>query len=271
MVSSDKSADPEVSSDKLHQRLSSQSDITVSQETCDDKIDSSKPEGPKRIPSVAAEKEVQDSDVTPDALQSDQEGSACTSPLLRSLHSPNNEQRPSQSGEDCLSIVCEKSSKERVAEKGVLLSDTTVNAGISEQSGACSSHEKPLLNPSGIPRTLHFGQDGPSIAREKVSKDGYNWRKYGQKNVKGNEYIRSYYKCTHPNCTAKKQLEQSNNGKLEDTICIGQHNHPQVNCSRPVEEKSNKPSLADIRGKRQTFLVFKFISCRKLLIVFWHH
>ncbi|KAI9080933.1 hypothetical protein K1719_037094 [Acacia pycnantha] len=218
MVSSDKSADRNVSSDKLHQRLSSQSDITVSQKTCDDKIDSSNPERARRIPSVASEKEVLDSDATPDALQSDQEGSACTSPLQRSLQSPNTDQHPLQSRK-------------------------------SEQRSTCSLNEKPLQNRSSIPRALHCGQDSPSIAREKVSKDGYNWRKYGQKNVKGNEYIRSYYKCTHPNCPAKKQLERSNNGQIIDTFCIGQHNHPQVNSLRPVEEKSNKPSLADMKDK----------------------
>ncbi|XP_054818381.1 WRKY transcription factor 1-like isoform X2 [Prosopis cineraria] len=244
MVSSDKSADCNASSDKSLQRLSSQSDITVSQETCDDKNDSSNPEGAGRIPSVAAEREVQDSDATPDALQSDQEGSGCTSPLQRPLQSPNTNQRQLQSSDESPSIICEKSSKESVAEKEVWDLDATCNARKSEQKSICSlPQEKPLQNPSTIPHTLQCGQDGLSIAREKVSKDGYNWRKYGQKNVKGNEYIRSYYKCTHPNCPAKKQLEQSNNGQITDTICIGQHNHPQVNSPRPAEEKSDKPSL----------------------------
>ncbi|KAF2611480.1 hypothetical protein F2Q70_00010430 [Brassica cretica] len=56
--------------------------------------------------------------------------------------------------------------------------------------------------------------------------DGYNWRKYGQKLVKGNEFVRSYYRCTHPNCKAKKQLERSPGGQIVDTVYFGEHDHP---------------------------------------------
>jgi hypothetical protein len=38
--------------------------------------------------------------------------------------------------------------------------------------------------------------------------DGYNWRKYGEKQVKGSPYPRSYYKCSHPGCPAKKMIER---------------------------------------------------------------
>ncbi|XP_057526977.1 WRKY transcription factor 1-like [Amaranthus tricolor] len=64
-----------------------------------------------------------------------------------------------------------------------------------------------------------------SIVLEKPAEDGYNWRKYGQKNVKGNEYIRNYYKCTHPNCQAKKQVERSQDGRITDIIKLGNHDH----------------------------------------------
>ena len=39
--------------------------------------------------------------------------------------------------------------------------------------------------------------------------DGYNWRKYGQKQVKGSENPRSYYKCTYHSCSMKKKVERS--------------------------------------------------------------
>ncbi|KAK9268201.1 hypothetical protein L1049_010644 [Liquidambar formosana] len=65
-----------------------------------------------------------------------------------------------------------------------------------------------------------------SIPAEKLSDDGYNWRKYGQKHVKGSEFPRSYYKCTHPNCQVKKQLERSHDGKITEIIYKGRHDHP---------------------------------------------
>nr|VDC83533.1 unnamed protein product [Brassica rapa] len=59
-----------------------------------------------------------------------------------------------------------------------------------------------------------------------LADDGYNWRKYGQKHVKGSEFPRSYYKCTHPNCEAKKLFERSHDGKMTDIIYKGTHDHP---------------------------------------------
>ncbi|KAG0492692.1 hypothetical protein HPP92_006090 [Vanilla planifolia] len=72
----------------------------------------------------------------------------------------------------------------------------------------------------------------PSTVVEKLAEDGYNWRKYGQKHVKGSEFPRSYYKCTHPNCQMKKQLERSHDGQITDIIYKGRHDHPKPQPSR---------------------------------------
>ncbi|XP_010538825.1 PREDICTED: probable WRKY transcription factor 53 isoform X2 [Tarenaya hassleriana] len=49
------------------------------------------------------------------------------------------------------------------------------------------------------------GLDGPQD-------DGYNWRKYGQKDILGARFPRSYYRCTYrntQNCLATKQVQRS--------------------------------------------------------------
>ncbi|KFK37572.1 hypothetical protein AALP_AA3G000600 [Arabis alpina] len=60
---------------------------------------------------------------------------------------------------------------------------------------------------------------------DKPADDGYNWRKYGQKPIKGCEYPRSYYKCTHANCPVKKKVERSSDGQITQIIYKGQHDH----------------------------------------------
>ncbi|XP_011011135.1 PREDICTED: probable WRKY transcription factor 20 isoform X2 [Populus euphratica] len=64
------------------------------------------------------------------------------------------------------------------------------------------------------------------------SDDGYSWRKYGQKHVKGSEFPRSYYKCTHPNCEVKKLFESSHDGQITEIIYKGTHDHPKPQPSR---------------------------------------
>ncbi|XP_022143503.1 probable WRKY transcription factor 2 [Momordica charantia] len=73
---------------------------------------------------------------------------------------------------------------------------------------------------------------GDSMAGGAPSEDGYNWRKYGQKQVKGSEYPRSYYKCTNPNCPVKKKVERSHEGHITEIIYKGAHNHPKPSPNR---------------------------------------
>lgn len=48
--------------------------------------------------------------------------------------------------------------------------------------------------------------------------DGYHWRKYGEKQVKGSPYPRAYYKCSHEGCMAKKIVEKNPvNGLISST------------------------------------------------------
>ncbi|KAI9187492.1 hypothetical protein LWI28_028782 [Acer negundo] len=96
---------------------------------------------------------------------------------------------------------------------------------------------------------------GPSVA----SDDGYNWRKYGQKHVKGSEFPRSYYKCTHPNCEVKKLFERSHDGQITEIIYKGTHDHPKPQPARRYsagailsiqEERSDKVSSQSARDDK---------------------
>ncbi|XP_061955334.1 WRKY transcription factor 44-like [Populus nigra] len=79
------------------------------------------------------------------------------------------------------------------------------------------------------PKALSHASNG-----DRASYDGYNWRKYGQKQVKGSEYPRSYYKCTYPNCPVKKKVERSFDGQIAEIVYKGEHNH-----SKPQPPKRN--------------------------------
>ncbi|KAK8586825.1 hypothetical protein V6N13_085845 [Hibiscus sabdariffa] len=88
----------------------------------------------------------------------------------------------------------------------------------------------------------------PYIAVDKPAEDGYNWRKYGQKHIKGCEYPRSYYKCTHPNCPVKKIVERSAEGQITEIVYKSVHNHekPQPNKQAKGGGDGNTNSQANL-------------------------
>ncbi|CAL4997935.1 unnamed protein product [Urochloa decumbens] len=67
--------------------------------------------------------------------------------------------------------------------------------------------------------------------------DGFNWRKYGQKQVKSSENSRSYYRCTYWVCSAKKKVEHCPDGRVVEIIYRGAHNHEPPQKTRFAKEK----------------------------------
>ena len=56
--------------------------------------------------------------------------------------------------------------------------------------------------------------------------DGWRWRKYGEKAIKGQvDVMRSYYKCSQPNCVAKKVVQWSVKGGEMEPEYKGVHSH----------------------------------------------
>ncbi|XP_039066303.1 probable WRKY transcription factor 32 isoform X2 [Hibiscus syriacus] len=75
-----------------------------------------------------------------------------------------------------------------------------------------------------------------------ISGDGYRWRKYGQKMVKGNSNPRNYYRCTSAGCPVRKHIETA----VDNTNAIvitykGIHDH-----DMPVPKKRHGPSSAPL-------------------------
>ncbi|KAK3018594.1 hypothetical protein RJ639_002829 [Escallonia herrerae] len=70
-----------------------------------------------------------------------------------------------------------------------------------------------------------------------ISGDGYRWRKYGQKMVKGTPHPRNYYKCTSAGCPVRKHVEMAGDDATAAIITYkGIHDH-----GMPVPKKRHGP------------------------------
>ncbi|KAL0353532.1 UNVERIFIED_CONTAM: putative WRKY transcription factor 20 [Sesamum angustifolium] len=62
----------------------------------------------------------------------------------------------------------------------------------------------PIVKPIREPRVVV-----QTVSEVDILDDGYRWRKYGQKVVRGNPNPRSYYKCTNAGCPVRKHVERA--------------------------------------------------------------
>ncbi|KAH7860230.1 hypothetical protein Vadar_011033 [Vaccinium darrowii] len=108
-----------------------------------------------------------------------------------------------------------------------LWSQNTEPARVESQNGTDSSRKDAEHSPSEQQdeESDQIGDGDTIMVGSGPSGDGYNWRKYGQKQVKGSEYPRSYFKCTHTNCLVKKMVERAHDGQITKIVYKGAHNH----------------------------------------------
>ncbi|KAK0584961.1 hypothetical protein LWI29_021418 [Acer saccharum] len=129
------------------------------------------------------------------------------------------------------------------------LSVTTTTTTHEEQFSQELSQARISLLEGGISKVENkYTLKIKSCSNGSMADDGYKWRKYGQKFIKNSPNPRSYYKCTNPRCSAKKQVSRS--CEDPDTLIItyeGLHLHfayPYFLLNQPQQQQvQQKPPL----------------------------
>lgn len=132
------------------------------------------------------------------------------------------------------------------------LNTSYVSNGASQQQAVSSTSDpRSSAVESSVASHSERKYQAPSLATDKPAEDGYNWRKYGQKQVKGSEFPRSYYKCTHLNCPVKKKVERSPDGQITEIIYKGQHNHEKPQPSKRAKDGGDSNGSANFQVKSE--------------------
>ncbi|KAL5213262.1 hypothetical protein ABZP36_024109 [Zizania latifolia] len=127
-----------------------------------------------------------------------------------------------------------------------------------------SSHGQSVVNSGGRSVSTRSGQrrsraDGSSrriILQHGDRADSYLWRKYGQKDILGARFARSYFKCGHrAGCPARKQVQLSDAdpSRLEITY-IGAHtchDLPSPSCATPATNSIDNDTRRNTTSHRR--------------------
>uniref|UniRef100_A0ACD5YI94 Uncharacterized protein n=1 Tax=Avena sativa TaxID=4498 RepID=A0ACD5YI94_AVESA len=128
---------------------------------------------------------------------------------------------------------------------------TGIAVTMTQDGGLDATHEQMVIDTEQVvscERMTEFNNINKPIhgVKNRLSYDGYNWRKYGQKQVKGSEFPRSYYKCTYPTCPVKRKVETTLDGQIAEIVYNGEHNHPKTHPpEKPVSSTSTEIVATD--------------------------
>nr|ALS20400.1 WRKY6 [Panax ginseng] len=101
-----------------------------------------------------------------------------------------------------------------------------------------------------LPRWSEQVQVSSEKGLEGPTRDGYSWRKYGQKDILGARFPRAYYRCTHRHaqgCLATKQVQKSD----EDPSILGITYRGRHTCNQTSHLTTASVSLSLSPGKKQ--------------------
>ncbi|XP_042002838.1 probable WRKY transcription factor 40 [Salvia splendens] len=122
--------------------------------------------------------------------------------------------------------------------------DVLNNVGASESSSSDEESSKKLREEHIKAKISRVCVQTEASDTSLIVKDGYQWRKYGQKVTRDNPCPRAYFKCSFaPTCPVKKKVQRS----VEDQSILvatyeGEHNHPQPSKVESNTSASNKNS-----------------------------